>query len=120
MLKKHKYAVMMMFLAILGVFFALVSVQARSKDYVLELTVYTDRSESYVLYVDLDDRELTRLRNDSANEIKLYLVRARREYADEIGYRSEIYGEENYKMVVIKRYIFIVKEKSSGRILLSK
>jgi hypothetical protein len=95
-------------------------VQAWSKDYLLELTIVTDKQEEFVDLIELDDRQFRNLRNDINNEIKSYLVEARKKYADEIGYRKEIYGEENYKMVVIAKYSFIVKEKSSGRILLRK
>lgn len=70
--------------------------------------------------VELDDRQFNKLKSDPNNAIKEYLVDARRKYADEIGYRKEIYGEENYKMVVIVKYSFTVKDKSSGRILLKK
>lgn len=96
------------------------SVLAWSKDFILELTIITDKQEEYTFLVELDDRQLRDLRNDTNNKIKDYLLEARRKYADEIGYRKEIYGEENYKMVVISSYNFIVKDKSSGRILLKK
>jgi hypothetical protein len=107
-------------MAVMAVFVALVTAQAWNKDFVLELTIVTDKQEEYVQYIELNDKELRNLRNDPGNEIKPYLVEARRKYADEIGYRKEIYGSENYKMVVISSYRFVVKEKSSGRVLLSK
>ena len=107
-------------LALAVTLLALVTLQARNSDYVLELTIVTDRQESFELYVELNDRELNKLRNNPSIEIKPYLVEARRKYADDIGYRREIYGEENYKMVVITSFSFVVKDKSSGRILLSK
>jgi hypothetical protein len=107
-------------LAVLAVFVALVAAQAWSRDFVLELTIMTDRQEEFAQYFDLNDREYRNLRNDPGNEIKAYLVEARKKYADEIGYRKEIYGSENYKMVVISSFRYIVKEKSSGRVLLSK
>ncbi|MBU1108510.1 MAG: hypothetical protein KKB51_17680 [Candidatus Riflebacteria bacterium] len=99
---------------------ALLTLQARNSDYLLELTIVTDRQESFELYVELTDRELTKLRNNPGIEIKPYLIEASRQHAEEIGYRRDIYGEENYKMVVITSYRFIVRDKSSGRILLSK
>ncbi|PKL45845.1 MAG: hypothetical protein CVV41_02240 [Candidatus Riflebacteria bacterium HGW-Riflebacteria-1] len=99
---------------------ALVAVQAWNRDFVLELTIFTDKDDRFELYVDLTDREYRNLRNDSGNEIEKYLVDARRKYAEEIGYRRDIYGEENYKMVSIQRFTYVVKDKSSGRILLSK
>jgi len=107
-------------LAILAVFALLVTAHAWSKDYVLELTVVTDRQEEFVQYIELTDKEYRNLRNDPGSEIKPYLLAARKKYADEIGYRKEIYGAENYKMVVFSSYSFVVKEKSSGRVLLSK
>lgn len=97
-----------------------ISASAWSKDYLLELTVITDKQEEFVFVSELDERQFRNIRNDANNEIKNYLVDARRKYADEIGYRKEIYGEENYKMVVITSYKFVVKDKSSGRILLKK
>lgn len=106
--------------AFLLVISMVLSVFAWSKDYLLELTIVTDKQEEFVYLVEFDDRQLSKLKNDANNEIKPYLVEARRKYADDIGYRKEIYGEENYKMVNISKYSFIVKDKSSGRILLSK
>ena len=97
-----------------------ISASAWSKDYLLELTIVTDKQEEYVFLEELDERQFRDLRNDASNEIKDYLITARRKYADEIGYRKEIYGEENYKMVLVTSYSFIVKDKSSGRILLKK
>jgi len=97
-----------------------ISASAWSKDFLLELTIVTDKQEEYIFLAELDDRQFRDLRNDTNNEIKDYLFEARRKYADEIGYRKEIYGEENYKMVVITSYKFIVKDKSCGRILLKK
>lgn len=97
-----------------------ISASAWSKDYLLELTIITDKQEDFVYLAELDERQFRDLRNDSNNVIKDYLVEARRKYADEIGYRKEIYGDENYKMVVITSYKFLVKDKSSGRILLKK
>ena len=120
MFNSNFYRMVIASLAVLAVFMALVSAQAWSRDFVLELTIMTDRHEEFVQYFDLTDREYRNLRNDSGNEIKAYLVEARKKYADEIGYRKEIYGSENYKMVVIDSFRYIVKEKSSDRVLLSK
>lgn len=105
---------------VLASFAALVSVQALNKDFVLELTIITDKDEEFVQIIELNDREFSNLRNDTNRGIQSYLVEARRKYADESGYRREIYGAENFKMVVIKSFSFIVKDKSSGRILLKK
>jgi hypothetical protein len=97
-----------------------VSVHAWSKDYLMELTITTDKQDEFVFLEELDERQFRDLRNNTNFEVKKYLVLARRKYADEIGYRKEIYGKENYKMVVISSYKLIVKDKSTGRILLKK
>lgn len=120
MLNHNLYRRSVVVLAILAVFALLVAAQAFSKDYVLELTIVTDRQEEFIQYIELNDREFRNLRSDPNGEIKRFLLEARKKYADEIGYRKEIYGAENYKMVVISSYTFVVKEKSSGRVLLSK
>ncbi len=120
MLNHYLYRRSVVVLAILAIFAFLVAAHAFSKDYVLELTIVTDRQEEFTQYIELNDREFRNLRNDPTGEIKSFLLEARKKYADEIGYRKEIYGAENYKMVVISSYSFVVKEKSSGRVLLSK
>ena len=120
MLKSKYFLQLGILLTVVAILLAIVTVEARSKDFLLELTVTTDKQEEFTQYIELDDKEFRNLRNDPNNEIKEYLVEARRKYADEIGYRKEIYGAENYKMVVIASYRYIVKEKSSGRVLLSK
>ena len=120
MLNHYLYRRSVVVLAILAIFAFLVAANAFSKDYVLELTIVTDRQEEFTQYIELNDREFRNLRNDPTGEIKSFLLEARKKYADEIGYRKEIYGAENYKMVVISSYSFVVKEKSSGRVLLSK
>jgi hypothetical protein len=112
-----KYTGLLVLLLLAG--FAL-TLHARSKDYLMELTIITDKQEEFVYLAEIDDRQLRDLRNNTNFEIKPYLVEARRKCADEIGYRKEIYGEENYKMVVISRYKLIIRDKSSGRVLLSK
>lgn len=120
MFNKRYYHKFTLLLAVLATFVAIVTASAWSKDFVLELTIWTDKDAEFVQYIELGDKEYRNLRNDPGNEIKPYLVEARKKYADEIGYRREIYGAENYKMVLIVRYSFVVKEKSSGRVLLSK
>ncbi|KAF1082075.1 MAG: hypothetical protein GQF41_1715 [Candidatus Rifleibacterium amylolyticum] len=99
---------------------ALAGAQAWNRDYVLELSIFTDRGDKFDIYVDLTERDFRNLRNDTNNEIQPYLIEARRQYAEDIGYKSVIYGEENYKMVAVKSYSFVIKDKSSGRVLLSK
>lgn len=120
MLRKTTFFRTTLWLALAACLLTLVAAQAWNRDYVLELTIYTDKEDRFDLYVDINDREYSNLRNDAQNEIKSYLVEARRQYAEEVGYRREIYGEENYKMVSVTRYSFLIKDKSSGRILLSK
>lgn len=94
--------------------------QAWNRQYVLELTIITDKQEEFDYMEEINDRQLRDLRFDSRSAITSYLLKARRLYADDIGYRREIYGDENYRMVVVARYRFLVRDKSSGRILLSK
>lgn len=120
MLKHYNFIRITLLLAVLVSFAAVVSVQALSKDFVLELTIITDKEEEFVLILELNDREFRNLKNDPGYEIKPYLIEARKKYADEIGYRREIYGNENFKMVVISKFSFVVKDKSSGRILLQR
>jgi hypothetical protein len=107
---------------ILSVFLslALSVAYAWPKDHLMELTIITDKQEEFVHIVELTERQVRDLRQDLRSAIKPYLVEARKKYADEIGYRHEIYGDENYKMVVIDSYKLIVKDKSSGRIVLRK
>lgn len=99
---------------------SLSTVYAWPKDYLMELTIVTDKQEEFVHVVELTERQVRDLRQDLRSSIKSYLVEARKKYADEIGYRHEIYGDENYKMVVINSYKVIVKDKSTGRIILTK
>ncbi len=120
MLKHYNIIRITLLLAVLVSFAAVVSVQAWNRDFLLEIIIITDKDEEIVHVAELTDREYRNLRNDSGREIQHYLTEARRVYADRIGYRREIYGDENYKMVVIAKFSFVVKDKSSGRILLSK
>lgn len=110
-------------LALLSFFFLIAGAMLASgwaKEYRLELTVRTDRSDEYVLLVELDARQLKKFENDSYSEVQQYLVQARREYAHNIGYRTEIYGNDNYKMVKVITYSFVIREISSGRVVLKK
>ncbi len=90
------------------------------KDYRLELTILTDKHEEFVFVAELDSREFRRLESNPTSEIQPWLVQARREYATKIGYRVEIYGTENYKMVVIVKSSFVVREVGTGRVVLKK
>jgi hypothetical protein len=116
--KKLNLLVLVFALAICSLFSS--SVFGWSKDYLLELTIITDKQEEFVDIQELTERQMRAIKQDPNSGIKDYLLAARKKYADEIGYRKEIYGEENYKMVVITRYKFIVRDKSSGRILVKK
>lgn len=120
MLRHYNIIKITLLMAVLASFAAVVSVQAWNRDFLLELTMITDKDEEIVHVVELTDREFRNLRNDTGREIQNYLTEARRAYADRIGYRREIYGDENFKMVVIASHKFVVKDKSSGRILLSR
>jgi hypothetical protein len=115
-----KYKILSLGLLLVILILSVSNVMAWPKDYVLELTIITDKQEEFVSIIELDDRQFRDLKNDTNFEIKPYLVQARKDYADEIGYRKEIYGEDNYKMVNIVKYSFVVRDKSSGRVLLKK
>ncbi len=93
---------------------------AGSAAYRLELTMLTDRDDEFVFIVELDDRQFSRLKNNPSEEMQPFLVAAKREYAQKAGFRREMYGDENYKMVTIQRYSYVVKESFSGRVVLRK
>jgi hypothetical protein len=86
----------------------------------LELIILTDKSDSYTYYAELSDRELRNLQNNTVNEIQLYLIEARKECAREMGYPEEVYGKDNYKMVVVTKYSMVVRDRSNGRVILSR
>jgi len=86
----------------------------------LFLTIITDKEDEYVLIVDLDARGFSRLENDPTTGILPHLLQARREYAEKIGYRRDIYGEENVKMVLIRKYSFVVRDISRDRVILKR
>ncbi len=115
---KLNLLILVFLLAICSSFFS--SVFAWSKDYILELTIVTDKQEEFVDVQELTERQMQAIKRDPTSGIKEYLLATRKKYADEIGYRKEIYGEENYKMVVITRYKFIVRDKSTGRVIVRK
>ncbi|MDD3000476.1 MAG: hypothetical protein PHF29_01840 [Candidatus Riflebacteria bacterium] len=95
-------------------------VYAINGEKVLELIITTDKGDGYTYYAELSDRDFRKLKNDLINEIKPYLVEARKECAREMGYREEIYGEENYKMVIIAKYSIVIRDQSNGRTILSR
>lgn len=87
--------------------------------YRLSLTIYTDK-EPYVLEVEIGPRDFRKIESDPTNGIQPFVLQARRECAEHAGYRKEIYGEENFKMVSVRKYTFIVRDLSQGRVVLKK
>lgn len=87
--------------------------------YRLDLTIYAS-GEEFTLTVEIDDRQFSGLQSDPTTNIQPFLLQAKKEFAEKIGYRKEIYGEENFKMVHIGRYNFNVRSLSQGRIVLQK
>lgn len=70
--------------------------------------------------IDLDERAFKKIKNDPYTGIQPYLLEARKKCAEEAGYRKEIYGEENYKMVSIQSYSFVVRDITQGRVVFKK
>ena len=97
-----------------------VSAQAWPKNYRMTLTVLTDKNDELVQIFMITEREVRDLKEDSRNAIKPYLIKARKKYASDIGYRHEIYGDNNYKMVIVSQYTFEIRDKSSGRLVFEK
>lgn len=87
--------------------------------YRLSLTIYTDK-EPYVLEVEIGPREYRAIESDPTNGIQPFVLQARHEAAERDGYRKEIYGEENYKMVAVRKYTFVIRDLSQGRVVLKK
>jgi len=96
------------------------SADAWPKDYRMTLTVLTDKNDELVHIFMITEREMRKLKEDPRNAIKDYLIEVRKKYANDIGYRHEIYGDNNYKMVVIRKYSFEIRDKSSGRSVFRK
>lgn len=113
-----KYGTILFLSLFVLLIFGFAELGARGFDYLLELTIVTDKQDEFDSFSELNERQFRDLRNNPRKEIEAYLVEARKKYADDIGYRKEIYGEENYRMVVIAKYRFVVRDKSSGRVLL--
>jgi|GEM_PF-2260502 len=113
-----RYPVIITLFAFFIVFLAMVS--AKIIAYRMTLTVITDKAEEFILEAELDEREFSAIKNDPNQGIQTFLVQARKEYADKIGYRKEIYGEENYKMVVIRKYSFVIRTIGQDYIILKK
>jgi len=70
MLKSKYFLQLGILLTVVAILLAIVTVEARSKDFLLELTVTTDKQEEFTQYIELDDKEFRNLRNDPNNEIK--------------------------------------------------
>jgi len=87
--------------------------------YRLSLTIYTDK-EPYLLEVEIGPRDFRAIESDPTNGIQSFVLQARRECAEHAGYRKEIYGEENFKMVSVRKYSFVIRDLSQGRVVLKK
>ena len=96
-----------------------VAVEADPLMYRLELTIYTDK-DPYLLEVEIGPREFRAIESDPTNGIQPFVLQARHECAEKAGYRKEIYGEENYKMVAVRKYTFVIRDLSQGRVVLKK
>ena len=118
---KRSIFVLMGFVFLLGVFqFATFqTTQAGNAAYRMTLTIWAGGDE-FPFLVELDERQFSKIENDPSGGIQSYLVQARRAYAEKVGYRKEIYGEENYKMVTIGRYTIIIRDISQDRIVFKK
>jgi hypothetical protein len=92
---------------------------AGSGAYRMTLTIWTG-SDEFTYLTELSERDFSKIENDPSSAIQPHLVAARREYAEKMGYRKEIYGEENYKMVTIGRYTIVVRDISRDRIVFKK
>lgn len=96
------------------------SASARVVSYTLELRITTDRNEEYPFELGIDDREFRSISENVHSGIQPFLVQARKAIADRAGFRAEIYGPDNYKMVVIRSYTIIIRDLSQGRVVFSK
>ena len=93
--------------------------EAEQLMYRLSLTIYTDK-EPYLLEVEIGPRDFRAIESDPTNGIQPFVLQARRECAEHAGYRKEIYGEENFKMVSVRKYSFVIRDLSQGRVVLKK
>ncbi|MBF0410827.1 MAG: hypothetical protein HQM10_26005 [Candidatus Riflebacteria bacterium] len=100
--------------------FVVTVTQAKFVSYRLNLTIYTDKGEEYVLSSGLTDREYRSISEDPSRGIRQFVELAMREYAEKVGFRKEIYGEDNYKMVSVKTYTFTITDISQGRVVFQK
>ncbi len=99
---------------------SLFSASAKMISYKLELRITTDRLEEYPFEIGIDDREYRSITENIHTGIQPFLLEARKAIADRAGYRAEIYGADNYKMVVVRRYSVIIRDLSQGRVVFSK
>ena len=106
--------------SILLVFEVAAFLWAGPAQYRLNLTIQTDKDDEYILVMEIDERQYKSIENNPHEGIQPFLTQARKEYAEKIGYRKEIYGEENYKMVVISRYSIVIRDISQERIVFKK
>ncbi len=88
--------------------------------YRLQLTILTDKGEEYVYFAEIDERQFTKIENAPSIEIRPFIDQARRECAEKIGYRKEIYGPDNYKMVQVIRSSLVIRELGSDRIVFKR
>ena len=99
---------------------SLFAASAKMVSYKLELRITTDRYEEYPFEIGIDDREYRRITENVHTGIQPFLLEARKAIADRAGYRVEIYGADNYKMVVVRSYVVIIRDLSQGRVVFSK
>lgn len=108
-------------LILLPVFLFVLGVSLRGfSSYRLNLSIITDNSEEFLFESNIDDRQFKKIENNCQGEILPFLIEARKEFANKSGYRKEIYGDENYKMVKIRRYSVVIREISTDRIVFKK
>ncbi|MBF0543154.1 MAG: hypothetical protein HQM08_01910 [Candidatus Riflebacteria bacterium] len=101
-------------------FVLVTGLQAKLVSYRLSLTIFTDKSEEYLLSAGLDDRECRSITEDPSRGIQPFVEQAMREYAEKIGFRKEIYGDDNYKMVIVDHFSFVIRDISQDRVVFQK
>ncbi|MFZ2957741.1 MAG: hypothetical protein WA705_12710 [Candidatus Ozemobacteraceae bacterium] len=110
-----------LFLVLIGMWgFFSFSLSAASFSYNLELRIMTERSDEFYYECGIDDRAVRKITENVHEGIQPYLVEARKAMAERAGYRVEIYGAENYKMVVIKTYSLVIRDVSQSRVIFKK
>ncbi len=114
--QKHFGIALMFFICL----FSLISNVAFAYNTTLELIINTDKGDTYTYYTELSDRQLRNLQNNLMNEIRPFLIEAQKECAREMGYHEDIYGKDNYKMVIVTKYSIVIRDRSNGRVILSR